>query len=61
MMVAMLASHSTALFAALERRQVLILAVRLVAAVVVRVGWDVTVCLSIELVTRLAILSVDVQ
>ena len=38
-----------------------ILAVRLVAAVVVRVGWDVTVCLSIELVTRLAILSVDVQ
>lgn len=60
-MVAMLASHSTALFAALEGRQVLILIVSLVAAVVIRVSWDVTVCLSIELVTRLAILSVDVQ
>ena len=61
-MMAMLASDSTwALLAALERGQVLVRSVLLgVVACCAGVGGDVAIWLSVELISRLAILRVDV-
>ena len=61
-MVAMLAPDASAFLAALERGQVLVLGARLsVIRRGTRVGWNVAIRLSVEFVSRLPILRVDVQ
>ena len=61
-MVAMLASDTPAFLAALERGQVLVWSGLLgVAGSCAGVGGDVTIRLSVELISRLAILRVDVK